>query len=581
MKLLFNENIYRDVLTEAVSQLLLERNDKTFYEYFIHQYLSRFGGTRGKLPDCTSEELIKYADRGIKLAYKWASQKNYTRNIIHFIKHFQRNLLPKLTINEHGLIYIERQMRFFKDYNFNKMSYKSVGECWSWQHNNSSAYCFDHDVNDKVKTIVLHGYIHPKDVDWVETLYINIYHMSNETELRTASGAKVELTNITCEGKLIELNQSILVNAEPVKYYHDYNNNDMGLINNISLSDNLSIKSLLDKGCNILDIVDNTALNKDWYIITHNNKNNLYNQTENKVLFGDITDENTWPKYDIITFISYRNRVLLRYNNKLNIYDLEKRDVIIGELNNINTWANDIKLIRNCCIILQDRFYNIYDLQLNKMIFNVWLSTVKDIHNGKLIIGIHHYNGIYFKENIYDINTNKVLYGNINNPETWFDEMTLPTTKNNPYSLIRVGQKWNYWFYWSNSLIYGDINNPETWFDWITDIYILNNNYKNMYIKLFKNNKKTIYNLVNKKITYGDIDDPETWFDRIDSPTNNLWFRVKNNELWNYFNPVRGLLLNQWVSQEEIKQINPDKYIQDNKQLAEMVNRLVRNYRKY
>jgi hypothetical protein len=206
---------------------------------------------------------------------------------------------------------------------------------------------------------------------------------------------------------------------------------------------------------------------------------------------------------------------------------------------------------------------------------------VKDIHNGKLIIGIHHYNGIYFKENIYDINTNKVLYGDINNPETWFDEMTLPTTKNNPYSLIRVGQKWNYWFYWSNSLIYGDINNPETWFDWITDIYILNNNYKNMYIKLFKNNKKTIYNLVNKKITYGDIDDPETWFDRIDSPTNNLWFRVKNNELWNYFNPVRGLLLNQWVSQEEIKQINPDKYIQDNKQLAEMVNRLVRNYRKY
>ena len=296
MKIRLTENNFRNIVCEIVKEVLLESRTETFIERFLHQYLPRFGGTKGQLPQCSREELIQYANTGLRQGCDKAREQGYSNNMTNFIHQLQRNFLPKLQINEKGLIYVERAINFQNNYNFTNMNYKSVGECWSWQVGNAQAYC-DSQQGENVNNVILHGYIHPKDVDWVMTLSINTFNNA-ETELRTSSKAKIELTDITVNNQTIHLNETFLVNAEPVKYQPYQKPSKFKNFfqrKKYSLGDDYSLSTLLNKGQNLVDLCDRkTDIGNNMYLVQYDNHYNIYNKKQKNVLFGDITNIDTW-----------------------------------------------------------------------------------------------------------------------------------------------------------------------------------------------------------------------------------------------------------------------------------------------
>lgn len=113
--------------------------------------------------------------------------------------------VTKCIFNEYGNMYVERTIALPKylqevggdEYGKLIQKYQNnVGGCWSWSPGASDNYC-----GVGVEEITLKGYIRLDDIDWVETVYINAYHMNAEREIRVKPNAKVELFEIYC-GKM-------------------------------------------------------------------------------------------------------------------------------------------------------------------------------------------------------------------------------------------------------------------------------------------------------------------------------------------------------------------------------------------
>lgn len=165
--------------------------------------------------------------------------KDYTRyltkeGLVEFKKQCARyidylvidTILSEITLNERGLIYIERELTIpdllntkfdasyephqcsFFDYLRHKM--KGVGICWSWKNGGGEAYCANSFNGVSSNEILMVGWVNPKSVDWVDTLKINAYMENSETELRLLKGNVVEIDKIIFENKNM-LNKPILV----------------------------------------------------------------------------------------------------------------------------------------------------------------------------------------------------------------------------------------------------------------------------------------------------------------------------------------------------------------------------------
>ena len=180
---------------------------------------------------------------------------------------------------------------------------------------------------------------------------------------------------------------------------------------------------------------------------------------------------------------------------------------------------------------------------------------------------------------------------------TWFEYIN----KEENCDWFRVGKEDDRGYYKSNYLIpdnenggykalFGKINDPNTWRfndiiidgDWVwvtieTDDDINVTNY------LIPDNENGGY-----KALFGDIDNPDTWVNDIFKYGD--WFKLEKRDdnkqyIYNYIDINGNLLLDKWISRDEIRNINPEKYSQQKQQqnqpLNEIINRLVRNYRKY
>lgn len=118
-----------------------------------------------------------------------------------------------LTINERGLIYIERNIKIpkFNSPNFNyngkknyytylKDFYSDLGYYFSWEEGSGEAYCgsgFGYEGSSEIK---LKCWIDPKDVNWQETVYKNCYSLREEKELYVSnSGSKIEVFDVVLE----------------------------------------------------------------------------------------------------------------------------------------------------------------------------------------------------------------------------------------------------------------------------------------------------------------------------------------------------------------------------------------------
>ena len=216
-------------------------------------------------------------------------------------------------------------------------------------------------------------------------------------------------------------------------------------------------------------------------------------------------------------------------------------------------------------------------------------------------------NGLYKIEtengyNIYDKNTKRLLLVNADNQPVWFN--WIKVEKDCDWLWVekyddRGVRKCNYLkpdtVNGGYQGLFGDINNANEW--WFNYIVKDDNSDWFMVTKIFdRDNVKYNYLKPNGKgkggyeLLFGKINDPNTWFDYIEEGKYCDWFSVekkdgRGNVIYNYIDINGNLLLDKWVSWREIDSINPEEYsqqkLQQNQPLNEIINRLVRNYRRY
>ena len=124
------------------------------------------------------------------------------------------DLADCLTINERGLVYMEREITMpkfdspefksgrYKDYFKHLMdSYYGIGECFTWQKNNGEAYCGNH-FEGGTTHVTLKCWVDPKDINWFETVYRNCYTLKDEAEIYiNYTDAKIELFEVDINGR--------------------------------------------------------------------------------------------------------------------------------------------------------------------------------------------------------------------------------------------------------------------------------------------------------------------------------------------------------------------------------------------
>ena len=117
-----------------------------------------------------------------------------------------------LTINDRGLIYIERMITIPNalEYNFStyykqnqddlyqhlSKTYNGVGICWSWKENGANAYNGSEYTSSNETRIVLKGWIKCEDIDWEQTLVCNAWGLNDEKEIQTVTHKQVEIFEI-------------------------------------------------------------------------------------------------------------------------------------------------------------------------------------------------------------------------------------------------------------------------------------------------------------------------------------------------------------------------------------------------
>lgn len=131
---------------------------------------------------------------------------------------------------ENGLLYIERVIRIpnylsskewvEKDndtdltdyYQYLNEHFYGIGDCWTYEVGGGEDYCGNHYGKNDSK-ITLKGKVRLTDIDWEETIYLNVYCMNYEKEIRLKQNALVELDEIEIEDKKFPLKQPLIVPA--------------------------------------------------------------------------------------------------------------------------------------------------------------------------------------------------------------------------------------------------------------------------------------------------------------------------------------------------------------------------------
>lgn len=212
MNKLIIENEINRLVENSVKRFLKESLEQQDIVDYIKSY-----GEKGKLLR-NDKPLSYYYNPFMKQAYEWFKNNKHVKDEGDAYFDYQWRMTENcFTINSRGLIYVERSMDLMDT---NKGDHKSVGECWSWKKGNGDSYCSDYrfSIMSNPDKVTICGYVHPNDVDWLETIYINSYHMKNETEIRMDNDAKVEISYLRINGQKVNLGGSYIINASSDKY---------------------------------------------------------------------------------------------------------------------------------------------------------------------------------------------------------------------------------------------------------------------------------------------------------------------------------------------------------------------------
>lgn len=210
--MLINDNLLNNIINESINSILDEKN-------IIIDYIKSFGN-KGKLPSFNDSIKDIYKKYFLE-AFNWAEQNSDELKYngkVWAEREIYVNTIGKWLFNKRGLVYVERSIDIDIS-DIDNLKYKSVGECWSWKKNNSRSYCANFSLNNNnIRSIILCGYVHPNSIDWLETIYLNLYNMKNETEIRMNDNSLVEVSYIKINGVKYSLKGSYLINASSDKY---------------------------------------------------------------------------------------------------------------------------------------------------------------------------------------------------------------------------------------------------------------------------------------------------------------------------------------------------------------------------
>lgn len=124
----------------------------------------------------------------------------------------ESNFFDGLTLNDRGLLYIERciSIPYTKGYRGNDRTndtfkyfsneYGGVGNCWSWKKGGGEAY-LSRSFDDGTSIIRMIGCVDPRNVDWVTTISRNMYSLRNEKEIYIDNFKTLEIDEISIENE--------------------------------------------------------------------------------------------------------------------------------------------------------------------------------------------------------------------------------------------------------------------------------------------------------------------------------------------------------------------------------------------
>lgn len=223
-------DLYDEDFTEAFLSLVCEafiyhpdEKEDFFNDYFLELFndYDSFKEDNNYYDEC--QTIRKFLSEKIDLNYvegleeylTYIGQTKYEENLkgIFLDKIYDYDIEDGLTINDRGLIYIERNIRipYFNSPNFNRNgkknyydylnnSYSDLGNCFSWAEGKGEAYCGSDFGATGSSEIKLKCWVDPKDVDWNVTVYRNCYSLREEQEIYIdKAGAKVEVFDIVLE----------------------------------------------------------------------------------------------------------------------------------------------------------------------------------------------------------------------------------------------------------------------------------------------------------------------------------------------------------------------------------------------
>lgn len=550
MKLVLTEERFKSLLSEMVKGILLEVNEEQYYQEILRDYLVKFGKP-GQLPSSSKEELIDYCDseldRGFELSktsygsYIRNAKSGYNKDM--FIHMVQQKFLNKCYINERGLLFVQRAMTFNPNDNLKDIKYDTIGECWTWNNDNtlvSGIYGNNGDMRSN--NILLKGYVHPSSVNWAQTLSCMFYGNDKLKEIRMKNdNAFVELFAIVINGKEFKLPQPYVVKCHARRYFDkDYHTVDNVNAEN-SLRKDVSLEKMLQQDIPLDEIFTSIRQpnSKGWSVVRLYNKSNLINVKTRKLYFQNY-DTNTW--FDCIAETSIENWYYVSFDTngnrkyKSNLFNIESKKCIYGDLQNIEQWFDNIEdSAKNGWVKCRfNDFYNYININTGKFALdNNVLSNIisKDVDAPNELGYVIIHNNKFRVRNVYDVKNKKIFYGELDKPETWLNYITFIT--------------------------------PYLW-------------------KINKNKKVNIYNLQTHQIIYGDFKNSDSWCDEISySSNNNYPYILKKNNLFNYFSFDKGFLLHKWLPFEQFNQINLDDYKPSTaEKMRGLRNRLVNKYLK-
>lgn len=211
-------DVFMDMLVDAKQNQEIETVFNTVdYPFFTHFY--NYDGLVGFFLEEAGFDYNDYDDiddYSVLFTYNGYEMFKEKLNDIFFENLNIYNFPGSIELDDRGLIYIERAMTIpnFKNpkvrhygndgysnedfYDYLKRLYQGVGNCWTWAENFSEAYCGS-SYGGESSTIIMRGYINPKNVNWPETVYRNCYELNYEKEIYISKG-EIEIDRIELVG---------------------------------------------------------------------------------------------------------------------------------------------------------------------------------------------------------------------------------------------------------------------------------------------------------------------------------------------------------------------------------------------